>query len=387
MNRAVRLVSRREASTRILSRPFVIAQIVTVAIIFAIFGLGSTLGGDDPVRLGSTTELDPRLSATIESIAELDDQEVEFETFAGREAAEAALVAGDVDGVLDGSTLLFEQIDNYVVAIVSPAFEQLALVNGLSDAGLSGEQIGQALSAGGIEIEELDADPDQEVRERVAFMSVILMFIAIQATGAYIMMAVFEEKSTKVVELVLASVRARDLLLGKIIGIGLLGVIQVAVLAIASIVAARIFGSDAVPALSFTLIGTAFVWFLLGYLLYGSVFAAASSLAPRQEDAQSTLSPIMVILMICYFASIFAAGEPTGTAAKVMSWIPLSAPFAMPGRIAARAVDWWEIVGSMLVTGVGALAALWLAERIYVRSVIHTDRMLGWREAWRMERV
>lgn len=385
--RATRLVMRRELGARLFSRSFVIAQISTAALIFGVFGLGSLLGDDDPIRIGTLGQQPATAVDSLEVLAEATDVEVEVITLTERADAELQLTEGVLDAVVvDGETLLMDRVSDQIVGLVSPAWQQASLVESLVSSGLSADEVGGALAqAAPIAVTELDPDPDSDARERVAFASVILMFIAIQVAGAYIMMGVFEEKSTKVVELVLSSMPARYLLAGKILGIAVLGLLQVAVLAGSALAAASIFGSSALPALSASLLGTAALWFLFGYLLYGAVFAAGASLAPRQEDAQSTLAPISIILMISYFATIFTAADPGSLAAKVVSWIPFTAPFAMPGRIAANDSAWWEIVGSLGVTALGAVLMLFVAERVYVRSVIHTDRILGWREAWSLE--
>lgn len=382
--RAVWLVMRREMNQRLLSKAFLIAQVTTVGLIFAIFGLVTFLDNDDPVRVGLVGDQPTNAEMTLEALAEQTETEVEVQTFDSRENAAIAIEEGDLDAaVIDGEVMLMDEVDEEVVQLLTPAWQQASLVDGLRDVGLSNSDVGTALSdAAPLSIEELNPDPDSGPRRAVAGASVVLMFIAVQVAGAYIMMGVFEEKSSKVVELVLSSIKARYLLAGKVLGIAVLGIVQVVLLAGSALAAASIFGSSALPALSASLLGTAVIWFLLGYLLYGAVFAAGASLAPRQEDAQSTLAPVTVILMLSYVASIIAAGEPDGLAAKVVSWIPFTAPFAMPGRIAAGDALWWEIVGSMAVTGVAAVVVLLLAERIYVRSIIHTDKVLSWREAW-----
>ncbi len=382
--RAVWLVMRREMNQRLLSKAFLIAQVTTVGLIFAIFGLVTFLDNDDPVRVGLVGDQPTNAEMTLEALAEQTETEVEVQTFDSRENAAIAIGEGDLDAaVIDGEVMLMDEVDEEVVQLLTPAWQQASLVDGLRDVGLSNSDVGTALSdAAPLSIEELNPDPDSGPRRAVAGASVVLMFIAVQVAGAYIMMGVFEEKSSKVVELVLSSIKARYLLAGKVLGIAVLGIVQVVLLAGSALAAASIFGSSALPALSASLLGTAVIWFLLGYLLYGAVFAAGASLAPRQEDAQSTLAPVTVILMLSYVASIIAAGEPDGLAAKVVSWIPFTAPFAMPGRIAAGDALWWEIVGSMAVTGVAAVVVLLLAERIYVRSIIHTDKVLSWREAW-----
>lgn len=386
-SRAIALISKREVRSRVFSKAFVAGLLTTVALIFGVFALGAIFGGDDPVRIGVVGDQPQGAVASIEQVAALTDTEVELVELAGRAEAEAALNDGDVDGVVvDGVELVMVQTDNDVVALTTPAWQQAALVQGLGDAGLGSDQISGALSAAApLQVVELDPDPGGEDSEAVTFASVVLLFIAIQVAGAYILMGVFEEKSTKVVELVLSSIRARDLLLGKIIGVGVLGLVQVIALAGSALLGAAVFSDGGPSGVTVSLVVTGLVWFVLGYLLYGSVFAAGASLAPRQEDAQSTLGPVSVVLMLSYFGAIFSAGSPESTLARVVSWIPLTAPFAMPGRIASGDAAWWEVAGSMALTAAAAAAVLRLAERIYVRSIIHTDRKLGWREAWSMQ--
>lgn len=383
----VGLVIRREIGSRIFSKPFLIGQVTSVVLIFAVFGLGSVLGGDEAIRIGVVGSQPPAAEANLQVLADATDVEVELSEVADRAAAVIALEEGDLDGVVvDGETLLLDELSEPVIALVTPAWQQASLVDALGESGLQQSEIVSALGESApIVVEEINPDPDADARDQVAFGSVILMFISIQIAGAYIMLGVFEEKSSKVVELVLSSVPARYLLAGKILGIGFLGLVQVAVLVGSVLIAAQLFASSVIPALSAELLGTAVLWFFFGYLLYGAVFAAGASLAPRQEDAQSTLTPVSIILMISYFAAIFTAADPQGIAARIVSWVPFTAPFAMPGRIAAGDSAWWEIVGSLALTATGAVGVVLLAERIYVRSIIHTDRTLGWREAWSLE--
>ncbi len=384
--RALWLVTRRELRTRVVSRTFLIGLLITVALIFGVFGMGSVLGGDDdPIKIAVTGSAPPNTADFIELLAEATGRDVEL-TAADPVTARQLLEDEEVAGVLEGSQLLMRQTDDEVVSLVAPAFREAVLIGGLDDLNVDDADADGLLAASaGLEIVETEPDPDSGARRAVSFASVILMFAAIQVAGSYIMLGVFEEKSTKVVELVLSSIPARYLLGGKVIGIGVLGIAQVLVMAGSALGAASLFGSSALPALNATLIGTAVIWFVLGYLLYGAVFAAGASLAPRQEDAQSTLGPISIVLMLSYFGAIFTASDPGGTAARVLSWIPLTAPFVMPGRIAENAVETWELLAVMGVTASAAALVFLLAERIYVRSVIHTDRTLGWREAWSLD--
>ncbi len=383
----IALITRREIRSRVLSKAFLVGLLVTVLVIFGVFGIAAAVSSDDPIRVGLVGQQPEGARENLEIIGELDETTFDVTEFSTRSEAELAILDGDLDGaIVDGKSLVMRETDPELVGLVTPAWQQASLIEELADAGLSTSEIRTALTqAEPLAIVELEPDPESGAKEAVAFMSVILLFISIQVAGAYIMMGVFEEKTTKVVELVLSSVQARHLLGGKIIGVGVLGIVQVAALALSAIVAASIFGSSALPALSPVLIGTGLIWFVLGYLLYGSVFAAGASLAPRQEDAQSTLGPVSLILMISYFGAIFAASDPESTLARVVSWLPITAPFAMPGRIASGDALWWEVIGAMVLTAATATLVLLMAERIYVRSIIHTDRKLGWREAWSLQ--
>ncbi len=385
--RAIALVGRREVRSRIGSRAFIVGLATTVALIFGVFGLGTYFSGDDPLQIGLVGEQPVGAVSGLDAVADISETEFELVDFSSRADAELAVRDGVVDGaVVDGTDLIVRDSATDLVALVSPAWQQASLIGALGSAGLADEAIARSLTeAAPLSVVELAPDPDADERESLAFVSVILLFVAIQLAGAYILMGVFEEKSTKVVELVLSSVRARDLLLGKVIGVGILGLVQIVVLAGSALTAAAIFGSSAVPSVSVGMLVTGIVWFVIGYLLYGSIFAAGASLAPRQEDAQSTLAPVSVLLMLSYFGAIFAASDSESTLATVISWVPFTAPFAMPGRFAAGDAQWWEVVGSMAIAAVAAFVVLRLAERIYVRSVIHTDRKLGWREAWSLQ--
>ena len=381
--RAVGLMTRRELRARLLSKAFLISIAVSIAIVFGIFGIGALLDDDDPVRLGTVGEQPATAAQNVRALADLQGTEIEITTFDDRNAAVAAVDAGDVDAVVVGGELVMKQTDDGIVTLVTPAWQQAALIDALTEGGLDPADIATAFDASApLDVTELEPDPDGDAKSAVAFASVILLFIAIQIAGSYIMLGVFEEKSTKVVELVLSSVPARYLLAGKVLGVGVIGLAQVLALGGSALVAASVFGSSALPVLSAGLLLTSIVWFVLGYLLYGAIFAAGASLSPRQEDAQSTMGPVTVVLMLSYFAAIFSASNPESVASRLISWLPISAPFAMPGRIASGDSAWWEVVGSMLITGVAAGVMLLVAERIYVRSVIHTDRNLGWREAW-----
>ncbi len=197
-------------------------------------------------------------------------------------------------------------------------------------------------------------------------------------------MGVLEEKTSKVVELILSSISARDLLIGKVLGIGVIGLIQVLVLLWSIVICAELTGNDVVPSITAGMVAAGLAWYLVGYLFYGALFAAGASLVSRQEDAQTALAPITVIIMAAYFASLFVAGEPDSSTARILSLLPPVAPFAMPGRIAIGNVPAWEVALAFVLAGLSVVAVMSLAGKIYVRSVMHTGKTLGWREAWNM---
>ena len=221
--------------------------------------------------------------------------------------------------------------------------------------------------------------PDDET---AAFIMTVLLFMTIATYGAMVLNGVVEEKASRVVEVLLARIPARSLLAGKITGIGLLGLGQVAVTALAALVAATTISGVDLPAVRGGVLAWAVVWFVLGYALYATVFGALGSLASRPEDAQSAAGPVSVLLVLVYFVSFAAIGSPDTTWARAISWLPITAPIAMPTRIAMGAAAWWEPAVAAALTLAAIAGLVVLGGRVYTAAVLHNGPTLKFRDVW-----
>ncbi len=128
------------------------------------------------------------------------------------------------------------------------------------------------------------------------------------------------------------------------------------------------------------------VWFLLGYAFYAAAFAVAGALVPRQEELQSSTTPLTMLILISLFAGFIVTGDPDGTLAHVCAFIPTTAPITMPGRIILGAAPAWEIAASVAVMIAATAALIPLAGRIYAAVVLRTGSAVKLSEALRLAR-
>jgi ABC-2 type transport system permease protein len=155
------------------------------------------------------------------------------------------------------------------------------------------------------------------------------------------------------------------------------------VTALAALVAVASVNSIDVPAVRGPVLAWALAWFVLGYTLYATVYGALGSLGSRVEDAQAVAGPVMVVMAVAYFASFVTVGKPDSTAAKALSYFPLTVPMAMPGRIAMGAAAWWEPVFAAVLTLAAIAGLVVLAGRVYTRAILHSGPALSLRDVWR----
>jgi ABC-2 type transport system permease protein len=225
---------------------------------------------------------------------------------------------------------------------------------------------------------------DDQARFLVANIGAVLILVGIFSFGFTVLTGVVEEKQNRVVEVVLATVRARDLLMGKVLGIGVLGLVQLAVFVTAALVAALATDRIALPTTTPGAILLLAVWFVLGYLLYSTALGFMGALASRMEEASNASTPITMVAMLSYFIAIFAViNEPDGTVATIATFIPPSAPFVVPLRAAFDAIPPWQIGLSLVIT----VSAIWvlfsIGARVYAGAVLQIGGRIKLRDAWR----
>jgi ABC-2 type transport system permease protein len=219
--------------------------------------------------------------------------------------------------------------------------------------------------------------------ETAALILTFVLFFAVSTYGAMVLSGVVEEKSSRTVEVLLARMPARNLLAGKITGIGLLGLAQVAVTALAALIAGTVVDTVDLPAVRGGVIAWAVVWFVLGYALYATVFGTLGSLASRTEDASSITGPVTVVLVVAFMLSFAAIGSPDTTWARLVSWFPATAPFAMPNRIAMGVATWWDPIGAALLTLMTIAGLVVVGGRVYNGAILHIGNTVSLRDAWR----
>lgn len=385
------LVAKRELRERSRSRAFLASLVIMVVVVIAAIALPTLIdgsGGSKDVGLTGTTPANLADAIAAQGHAVGTDTNVRhYDMLAG---AEQAVRDGSIDVlVVDASRVEWQgRADEQLKAIVTAAIQISAVQDRADAAGMSASDLDELLAPVAVDEVELGQvagrSPDDET---AAFIMTVLLFMTITTYGAMVLSGVVEEKASRVVEVLLARIPARSLLAGKIAGIGLLGLAQVAVTALAALIAATTISDVDLPAVRSSVLLWAVIWFVLGYALYATVFGALGSLASRPEDAQSVSGPVSVVLILVYFVSFAAIGSPDTTWARVISWLPITAPTAMPTRIAMGAAAWPEPALAAALTTATIVGLVVVGGRVYSAAVLHNGPMLKLRDAWQRSRA
>ncbi|HEX6933570.1 MAG TPA: ABC transporter permease [Streptosporangiaceae bacterium] len=381
------LVAKREFRERSRSRLFIMSVIVMMMVVAAVLVLPGLLsGGGGASDVGVTGPTPAALPTTISRQAQAAGDHARIHRFSSLAAAERAVRQGSLDVLVVGGRRLewTGRPDQALKSAVTTAIQQVAVRERAAAAGISPRALADLLAPVPVSSVELGPvagrSPDDEMA--VLVMTVVL-FSCISIYGSMLLTGVLEEKSSRVVEVLLARMPARVLLAGKIAGIGLLGLAQVGATAIVAVIAATTAHSVQLPAVRGAVLAWAVIWFLLGYLLYATVYGALGSLGSRAEDAQNLAGPATIALVAAYFASFLMIARPASSMARALSFFPLTAPMAMPGRIAMGAVAWWEPVVAAVIALAAVAGLVWLAGRIYAGAILHGGPALSMRQAWR----
>ena len=228
---------------------------------------------------------------------------------------------------------------------------------------------------------------------------IVLIFMAIITYGTWVAMSVAEEKGSRVMELMLNAATPLQMLAGKVIGNGAAGITQYGVILAAAIAGVlsqnrvhQIITGTAADASTFAgltpaMVGGFVVLFVLGFSFYSLLYAGLGSLVSRQEDVQSATSPLMMLIMVGYFISVFALNAINEAWVQVLSFVPFFSPYLMLARIAVGEVAPWEFGLSVAILIVSIGAALVVAARIYSAGVLLYGQRVGLREIWKASRV
>jgi ABC-2 type transport system permease protein len=382
--RAIRLVATRELREGMRNRTLRITFVVMLVAVAVGPFLPLLFDGDDGTTVGvaSGLELD---EAAMSAAADLADLDLELTSLADEQAATAAVDDGEVDaalvGTVDAPVLLVEQqADPTLRAVASDVLARQALAAELDGLGLDPDEGAAALaSAPDLAVQPLDA-PDDPGALPLAFGSTIFLFVAVTFFASRVMTGVVEEKSSRVVEVVLGAMRPEHLLAGKLLGVGGLAFGQVAALMFVAITSVELSGALELPATAAASAIGLVGWFVLGFATYSVVYAAAGALVTRVEDAQSTAGPIGILLFVAYVATFsLVLPQPDGLATRILSQVPGIAPLAMPARIALGSVTWGELVLALVLSLAALYGAVRLAGVIYRRSLLRTHKA-SWRE-------
>jgi ABC-2 type transport system permease protein len=398
------LVAGREYRVRVRSRAFAISTLV-LAIVAAAAALAPlairVVERDAVVRIAASAPDARAAELTLGSLemvlnagASLDPSSKPVYRFSSVGPDEVAAARADVKaGSLDGLLVLTygpeERLDfEYVTA--NPGGRQAVLFQLVAVAVAASIRADDAKGLVG-EFVVTDAVPgdtpagselDVAGRQILATILVMLVFVTSVTYGMWVATSVAEEKSSRVMEVMLNASTPGEMLAGKVVGVGGAGLTQLAaivlpaaaVIVLQGPIARLILGddADATPLAGLTpgILAAFVVFFLLGFVLTALVYAAAGSLVSRQEDVQQVALPMLMLSFAAYFAAFFASTAPTAGWVAPLSWLPFFSPYLMVTRLVVGSVAPWELALAVGLLLAAILAVLVVASRIYAAGVL-----------------
>ncbi len=387
----VRLVTARELRERIRTKSFNISTIITALLLLAAAVVPSLLSDDEErYTIGLVGDYSPAVKSALSGLAASTGGEAELVSFADEAEAEEAVEEETADfAVVNGDEIIVQEADSESQAgqLATRAAATIAVFNRLQEAGVEESRAAETLAGPPLRVRSLEPSGERQGRERaLVYVVLFLIYVSTVGYGSYVLLGVVEEKATRVVEVLLPAVRPHQLMAGKVIGIGTLGLGQLIVVSVPPLIASRVLDTPLPQGSSLT-IAAGVMWFLLAYAFYASLYAAAGALASRQEEAQNVSFPMTMLLIVAFVIGIQALGSPDSAFVKVLSFVPPFAPMTMLPRATLADVAVWEVPLSVALMLVGSYLVVRLAGRIYSGAILRTGPRMKLREALRSARA
>ncbi len=375
-------IAGRELVTRGRSKGFLIVTGIMFLAVIGVAVVMSFLGGDDDPR-EVTIGLQGPAVVYADALSQGDDDlapTVELDDLGAE-----ALDDGSIDVLFDGMTLTWsDSPDNTLDRYVRGVVQQVTFAQRADGQGLGPGDIESLFEEVEIDEVRLDGGDDESgVRFAAAAVAGFANFILIQVWGAFMMMGVTEEKSSKVIEVLLSHVRPATLLAGKVLGLGILAVGQMLIFIAGLLLGLALVRDIEIPNGIWGIAPLLLLTFLLGFGFYSTAFAAVGSMVSRQEDAQTAQLPAVLPLLIGYFIASASFAVPDNLAVTIGSFVPFTSPVLLPFRVALTDVPAWQVALSLIILAVSIFGMLQLAGRIYRYSLLRSGSRVTWAEAWR----
>lgn len=382
----VRTVAAREIRERGGTKGFQYSTLAVLVLVVAAIVLPAKLGGADSYDVGLAGASSPGIVAALEAQGEAADRPIKATTYPTVARGERAVRDGAADVlVVDGAQLVWRRsADAELTRLLTSALQVEHVRAEATALGLSAQQLATMLAPVRLTTRQLDttAQPDEETQAVATLLGVALL-MALSVYGSFILTGVVQEKSNRVAEVLLSRMPAREILAGKVLGIGALGLGQFVLVAAAAGASVEAVGAADAPEIAAGTLAWLVVWFVLGFAFYAVVYAAVGALTSRLEDAQSAAMPLSFLLIAAFWATLFAAGDPGGGAAVALSFLPVSAPLTMPVRIALESAPLWQAIASAVLTAATAVALVRVAGRVYSGALLRVGGRVSVRDAWR----
>lgn len=386
---AIRLVAGRELSVHLRNKATVISTLVFVALIIGGLVVANIFSAQEKtVALGVVPDTEDVGQATV-SILEAQDISTSITTFDNDADARTAVSDGNVDAFLTGTgtditAVVKESLDSDISTAVASILQQTRIANLAQEAGVSPEAITDAYAITDVPTESLD--PPAEVEDSqyfVGFIVGLLLYLGIFGGGMSVAQGVVEEKSSRVVEVLLASVRPSQLLTGKVIGIGLVSLIQVGLYVLSGVITANALGMTDGFDIDITAVGGwVLLWFLLGFAVYALVFAALGALVSRQEDLGSVITVPMLLIVGAYMIGVaIAPNDPESSLVTIASYIPFTSPIVMPIRSAFGVASTTEVYLALALAVITIPLLLALTSKIYSNAIRRSGARIKLKDA------
>jgi ABC-2 type transport system permease protein len=420
------IVAQREFLERVRSRWFVVSTVLVPAfvglvIFIPVYFTSRAAVSPDMARISiidaSGSGIGGRIAARLDSGVAADmapryEDVVPTAVAAAESSATRDVIAGRRKGYLVLGPLLWPKPDvrysgsNATSTIEMSKLQRVVhdelIATRLRSAGMDPRQV-EALTALDLQMstERLTArgrGGSGEIGSVVAFIVAFVLYITIFFYGQIVMRGVMEEKQTRVAETVVSSVRPDTLLFGKILGIGGVAAAQLGISGLATVfliqnraaLMARLHveaSNYALPHVTPGMGALLVVYFILGYIVYSSLFAAIGSMVSSEQDAQQVQMPVTLLLVVTALFIQPVSFSPESRLAEALSYIPFSSPIIMPLRLSLIPIPVWKLVASLLSLVAGCWLAVWIAARIYRTGLLMYGKRPSPRELVRWVRA